>query len=210
MKTLLNIDKWNRKEHFNFFNQFDEPYFGIVVDIECSRAYKYCKEQEYSFFHYYLYQAIKTANIIESFRYRIENEQVFIYDKVHATSTIGRDDHTFAFSYIPYVDTFEEFSFLAQIEIMNIRNSVGLGINENTSRNDVIHFSPLPWLHYKGVTHSRNFKYKESVPKITFGKYQHSNKNLLMPVSVNVHHALMDGYHVAQYFELFQELMNEK
>ena len=30
-----------------------------------------------------------------------------------------------------------------------------------------------------------------------------------MPVSVHVHHALVDGVHVGQYIEEFQKLMNE-
>jgi chloramphenicol O-acetyltransferase type A len=29
-----------------------------------------------------------------------------------------------------------------------------------------------------------------------------------MPVSVHVHHMLMDGYHVGQFIDAFQELMN--
>ena len=29
-----------------------------------------------------------------------------------------------------------------------------------------------------------------------------------MPVSINVHHALMDGYHVGLFIEKFQKLLN--
>jgi len=32
----------------------------------------------------------------------------------------------------------------------------------------------------------------------------------VMPVSVHVHHALMDGYHVGQYIELFGQLLLKK
>ncbi|MEL6943777.1 MAG: CatA-like O-acetyltransferase, partial [Bacteroidota bacterium] len=31
-----------------------------------------------------------------------------------------------------------------------------------------------------------------------------------MPVSIHAHHALMDGFHVGQYIERFQKLMNEE
>ncbi|MDB5000637.1 MAG: chloramphenicol acetyltransferase [Mucilaginibacter sp.] len=30
-----------------------------------------------------------------------------------------------------------------------------------------------------------------------------------MPVSITVHHGLMDGYQVGQYIDLFQKLLNE-
>ena len=36
-----------------------------------------------------------------------------------------------------------------------------------------------------------------------------NNGIMTMPVSIHVHHALMDGYHVAQFIDKFQKLMNE-
>jgi chloramphenicol O-acetyltransferase type A len=29
MKTIIEIDKWNRKEHYLFFSKFEEPFFGV-------------------------------------------------------------------------------------------------------------------------------------------------------------------------------------
>ena len=49
MKQLLNIDTWNRKDHFNFFNKFDSPYFGITIDVDCTNAYLRAKEQNIPF-----------------------------------------------------------------------------------------------------------------------------------------------------------------
>jgi chloramphenicol O-acetyltransferase type A len=60
------------------------------------------------------------------------------------------------------------------------------------------------------VTHARNFKFNDSVPKITFGRFSQRNHKKIMPVSINVHHGLMDGYHVGQYLELFEQLINDK
>ena len=44
MKTLIDIDNWNRKEHFQFFSKFDEPFFGVTVKVDCTTAYKKAKE----------------------------------------------------------------------------------------------------------------------------------------------------------------------
>jgi chloramphenicol O-acetyltransferase type A len=44
---------------------------------------------------------------------------------------------------------------------------------------------------------------------MSFGKMTESDGKLTMPVSVHVHHALIDGLHVGQYIDLFQQLMNE-
>jgi len=39
MKTKLDISSWNRKDHFAFFKQFEEPFFGVTVPIDCTTAY---------------------------------------------------------------------------------------------------------------------------------------------------------------------------
>lgn len=210
MKRPLDIETWNRKEHFRFFSSCDEPLFGIVADIDVTDGYKFCREKDIPFFLYYHFKSITAVNQIEVFRYRIENSEVFIYDTIHVTTTVSRTDNTFAFAFIPFTGSFKEFTELAKAEIEKIRNSTGIGITENTGRSDVIHFSTVPWISFTGVTHARNYKYHDSVPKITFGKYFHKNNRLIMPVSINVHHGLMDGYHVGKFLELLEQLINDK
>lgn len=197
MKSAIDLNTWNRKEHFEFFNNFDEPLFGIVADIDCTNALSFCQENQFSFFHFYLYQSLRSANLVEAFRYRIEDGKPVVYDVVHASSTISRPDKTFGFSFISFTDNFRNFSHDAEMETAAVAATSGLRLNENTSRNDVIHFSVLPWISFKGLTHARHFQYRDSVPKITFGKYYQSGNKLLMPVSVNAHHGLMDALHVS-------------
>ena len=209
MKKYFFTKKWNRKEHFEFFSQFDDPFFGIVDEIDITKAQNMCKAQNISFFIYYHFQAINAINKIEEFRYRIENNKVVVYDTINATTTLARADNTFSFSFIPFSKSLDEFSENAKKVIKSIKNSKGLGLNENTSRLDTIHFSTLPWISFKGVTHARNFKYPDSTPKITFGKFFHKGDKVLMPVAVNAHHGLMDAFHVAQYLKLFQKLLNK-
>lgn len=201
MKSIIELHTWNRKEHFEFFNGFDEPFFGIVSDVDCTEAFSVCRENRISFFHFYLFQALRAANQVEAFRYRIEDEKPVIYNVVHASSTISRPDKTFGFSFIPYVESFGDFSELAKKETEAVAAISGLRLNENTSRKDVIHFSVLPWINFKSLTHARHFQYKDSIPKITFGKYYKSGNRLLMPVSVNAHHGLMDALHVSLFLD---------
>jgi len=59
MKTLIDIEQWNRKEHFLFFSQFEEPFFGATVNIDRTQAYKTAKEKGNSFFYILFIQNIK-------------------------------------------------------------------------------------------------------------------------------------------------------
>ena len=98
------------------------------------------------FFLYYLYHAVQAVNAVENLRYRIEGEQVYCYDRIHASATIGRADHTFAFSFIEQRDDLAEFVRGAQVEIAAVQASEGLRLSPATARPDVIHFSALPWV----------------------------------------------------------------
>lgn len=202
----LDIKSWNRKEHFKFFNQYEEPFFGITLEIDCTIAYQKTKESGSSFFIYYLHKSLQAVNEIEAFRYRIDaQDRVIIHDKINAGATINRPDGTFGFSYIDYNASFEIFEANAKIEIERVQKSNDL---IPAPSDDVVFFSSIPWINFTSISHSRSFKMKDSIPKISFGKYLVKDGKKMMPVSIHVNHALMDGFHVGQYAVLFQELLN--
>ena len=207
---IKNIENWNRKEHFEFFSKYDNPFLGIVTEIDCSKAFKISKGNKLSFFSYYLHKSILAVNKIEEFKYRIQDKNVVTFDSIHAAATIGRKDGTFGFSFIPFSTDFDTFNSKLLKEIEEVERSSGLRLNENGKRNDVIHYSIFPWRKFTGISHSRNFNTEDSVPKIAFGKaFTHEGRKML-PVSIDAHHGLVDGLHVAQFLDEFQKSMNEE
>ena len=206
----LDLATWNRKEHFEFYRRFDEPFHGICIDIDCTSAYETAKRNGSSFFLYYLHRSLVAVNEIEPFRYRIDGDSVGVCEKIHAAPTIGRDDGTFGFAFMEFKSDFEEFQLLAKPEIDRVRQGSGLMISEKTGLPNTIHYSALPWISFTALSHARSFSRPDSTPKISFGKIREVNGRRIMPVSIHVHHALVDGYHVGQYVERFQQLMNEQ
>lgn len=207
MPHKLNIATWDRREHFQFFRRFEEPFFGVCAEVDCTLAYQQTKELDTSFFLYYLHKSIIAVNQTEPFRYRIVGDDVIVHENVGASATINRENGTFGFSYIPYAEDFREFAQLARTEIERIRSTSGL--EPATASEGVIHYSSLPWIKFTSVSHARSLSHADSIPKISFGKMTEIDGKRTMPVSVHVHHALMDGFHVSQHLELFQELLNQ-
>lgn len=208
MKNELDMKTWVRRLHFEFFKDFDEPFFGITADVDCTEAYLSYKSIDTSFFLSYLHKSLVTVNGIEEFRYRIEGDQVYVYDEIGASATINRLDGTFGFSYITFKEDYKEFEkgALAEIERVKTDNQLVPG---STSAN-IIHYSSVPWIKFTSLSHARKHDGLDSVPKISFGKIYQEGDTYKMPVSVHVHHALMDGYHVGRYFEQFEKLLNYK
>ncbi|SDR80695.1 chloramphenicol acetyltransferase [Christiangramia echinicola] len=206
MKSELDVSTWKRKEHFEFFSNFEEPFFGLTVDLDCTTAYNKCKKEGISFFLFYLHLASKAVNSIENFRYRIVEGKVFIYDQINASATISRPDNTFGFSHIIHDEDFKVFLENAGKEMKRIQSGSGLMLEE--VRQNEVHYSALPWVKFTSLSHSRSFSAEDSCPKISFGKLSLVDGKRMMPVSIHVHHALMDGYHVGLFVEKFQELLN--
>lgn len=207
MKQKLNLDTWNRKEHFLFFSQMEEPFFGITTQIDCTKAYARAKQSGVSFFTYYLHKTLVAVNQTENFRYRIIDKEVYLFERIDASATILRDDKTFGFSLMEYSENLSEFAEITKKEIERIHNTTGL-ITRDFEIN-LIHFSAVPWIDFTSYSHARSFTFPDSCPKISFGKMVEENGKKTMAMAVHVHHGLADGYHVGQFLTLFQKGMNE-
>lgn len=202
----LDIDDWNRKEHYEHFKKFFDPYFGVVVDVEVTETYRYSREHKVSFFALYLHACLKAINSIDNLKYRIVNDQVVIYDVIHASATILRDDATFGFSFVHFAEKFDDFNKNLAREKDRILGSTDLYPPVNT--NNCIYCSALPWTHFSGHKEPISGR-EESIPKLAFGKFKKKEGKLMMPVSISVNHALVDGYHVGVFFENFQKELNK-
>lgn len=207
MKQKLTIETWNRKEHFLFFKQMEEPFFGVTVIADCTKAYEKAKELGISFFSYYLHKTLVAVNIVEPFRYRIIEDEVYVFDRIDASATILREDKTFGFSMIEFNEDVHEFAIITSKEISRIQTTTGLFTAEYPE--NLIHFSALPWVNFTSFSHARSFTWPDSCPKISFGKMVEENGKKTMSMSVHVHHGLIDGYHVGEFIALFEKLMND-
>lgn len=204
MRQLIDIRNWNRKEIYLFFKDFEEPYYGITVDVDCTEALRFTRSKEISFFLYYLYLTLKAVNQTEAFKYRIEEDELYLYDVINGSATIDRDDGTFGFSFIPYFENLDLFLEKATEEVTEVRTSNRL-IRSELGEN-IIHFSAVPWIRFTNVSHPRRFSRRDSIPKITIGKYFQEGDRKKIPVSVHVNHAVADGLHVGEFYQTLQEL----
>ena len=206
MKQKIDISCWNRKEHFEFFNTFEEPFFGITTQIDMTIAYEKAKKLQIPFFVYYLHKTIAAINQVENFRYRIEENEVVLYDEIDASATIMREDKIFGFSFMKFHSDIQEFTKIAQTEIERIQINPGLFTREFPE--NIIHFSAVPWINFTGLTHSRKFTIKDSCPKVSYGKLMTDNGKKTMAMTVLAHHGLVDGYHMGLFVDALQNLLN--
>ncbi len=208
MKHIINIDTWDRKSNFLHFMTYSNPYFGITCNVDCTKARKYAKAQGISFFLYYFYQSLSAANAIPVFRTRLEDKNPVIYDMVHGSPTVLRNDGGLGFAMLEYVDTLPEFLKKAVPELAQVKAQTYLDASQDCP--DTIYYSILPWIRFTSVSHPLDLPNTEGVPIFTFGKTFNEEDRLMMPVGIHAHHALVDGMHIAEFVAAFQERLNRK
>lgn len=207
MKQYLDIDSWNRKELFTHFRQLADPTFGLVTKVDVTKTYENAKNNNYSFFTRYLHACMNAINSVENLKYRIEGDKIVVYDIIHASATIARPDKTFGFSFIEYSEDFTVFDTNFKIEKERIITTTNLFPPKYSP--GCIHCSAIPWVDFTGHKEPFSGNKDDSVPQLAFGKIIQENDKKLMSVAINVNHALVDGYHIGQFFDNFQLELNK-
>lgn len=205
MKSF-DVNSWSRKEQYLFFKEYDDPIFGVVAEVEITNLFRFARKKKISFFLGSLYCSNLAVNDIENFRLRFNNDEVVLFDQVQLGSTILKEDKSFTFCYLEMKDTIEHFCTEGRKQVDEQLNFNDF--NPKDDRLDIIYYSVLPWIRFSAIKHPSKRDSLFSIPQIVFGKYFEKDKRIYIPVSVEVNHALMDGYHVGQYFELFQKVID--
>ena len=208
METFLDLETWSRRDHFYFFRAYDNPYFNLCTEMDVTVLKARARErQDLSISIALFYASLAAANGVEPFRYRIRDQRVFVHREIHAGTTVLREDESFGFGYFPYRRDFHSFSNSAREELERVKGTKVLEPSAETD--DLIHYSVIPWVSFTSFSHARRWNTDDSIPKLVFGKFFERAGRWRLPVSVEVHHALMDGLHVGRFLEGFQALLDD-
>jgi chloramphenicol O-acetyltransferase type A len=204
----FDIHSWNRKSQYDFFKTYDDPFFNLTTELDVTNLYDYCKKNQLSFFLACLHFAVESANEILEFRLRIVDDTIFEFEHIDIGSTVLNEDNTFSFCYFKRKE--DVFAFDINGKSILKKHSEEDEFDSNKQSLNLIYASSVPWISFTSIKHARSIEREKSgIPKFVFGKFSNSAKAKKMPFSIEVHHALMDGYHVGKFLEIFQKKIDE-
>lgn len=205
MGRYIDLDTWRRRPHFLLFREYDRPHFSVTAAVDVSACYAASRGSEgASFTLAMLFAAMSAANAVEAFRLRLREDAVWCHDAVAIGCTVLRPDRTFGFAYFAHETSFSRFEAEGKKEMERARAGTALG-DEREADDATLHATVLPWVRFSSFTNA--MRREDSVPKITFGKRYADGSAWYVPVCVEMHHALVDGIDVGEFFERFQDLL---
>jgi len=203
MPEYLDTEAWSRRHLFRLFKDYDAPYFNVCADVDVTALLAFARERGLSCSVTYHFLSTKTANELEPFRYRLHGERVLVHERVDAGAIVLLPDDSFTFVYFDFEEDFTAFHDRARAAVERARREPP-PLDARADRDDLVYHSVIPWVSFTSISHARHSRLRNGIPKVTFGKYRDVAGRTLMPVSVEVNHALMDGLHVGRFFERFQ------
>lgn len=208
MKTI-DIDNWERKEHFNFFRRMDYPQFNVCANIDITNFYYFMKKKRIPFYYAMIYAATVAANEVENFRYRIRDNGVVLHEKLHPSFAFLDETKGDIFKIVlaEMKDDISEYAAFAD-EKAKAQTSY-FALEEHGDRDDLVYISGIPWISFTSISHAITLNNADSIPKISWGKYFLDGNKTMLPLSVQIHHSLADGVHVGLYYKKLQQYLDE-
>ncbi len=193
----------HRKKHFEFFRAMNHPHFNVTAQVDISYLAAYIKDNDLPFSLTMVYFLSRTANEIPEFRWRIRGEDVVEHEAVHPSYTVATESaDVFSFCTVPYSAEYD--SFIHNAKEIEQKMWEDPNLEDEEGRDDYLFLSALPWIRFTSMQHAMQEHPGDCVPRISWGKYYTSENRTWLPVSVQVHHALVDGRHTGAYFELLE------
>ena len=198
----VDLDAWPRRTTYEFFKNYADPFFNFSANVDVTKLRRFCRENKLAFSIAALFYAQQVANSIREFRFRWLGDKVVEFESIEATQTILNDDETFSFCYFesrPTVFEYVEAGRASREKYLKLKT-----FDVEADRIDMIYYSVIPWVSFTSFKHATSGDRTQTVPRIVFGKVFADGGRELMPLSVEAHHAMMDGIHVGRFFERFQ------
>jgi chloramphenicol O-acetyltransferase type A len=201
----IDLQTWPRRKQFEMFSHFDYPQFGLTAPVDITAFHAYTKQRQTSFTIALIYLFSLTANQMPCFRWRIRGQQVVEHDVVNPSSTVLSANEQISFCTIPFNSIYPAFAAKAAQMMTHCQQHPTL---DDDGHDDLLFLSALPWVAFTGLVHPIHMHPVDSVPRISWGKFYPEGERLKMPLSLQAHHALMDGLHLGRYYEQVQTYLD--
>lgn len=205
--TKVDIDKWSRGSLFQFYIEKMRIVMSLTVDINVAPLITYTKKNGLKFYPAMIWVVSKVINSHDEFKYSWDTDGNLIrWDSISPSYTVfNQDDECFSKFVTEYTDDIFEFYKRTMDDQKKYQEERAIIGNQPQNFFDV---SCLPWVKYKHFDVHVFDEGKFLAPVLTWGKYEMQNGNALMPLTMNIHHAVADGFHLSRFFNEVQELID--
>lgn len=198
-------DNWIRKEYFEHYYESIPCTYSMSVKLDITKI----KEKKLKLYPAMLYYLTTVVNRHSEFRTAFNDKgELGVYDEMIPSYTVfNKDTETFTNLWTEYSSNLDEFCVNYENDIKEYGNKEGMIGKPDIPVNNFT-VSMIPWTTFEGFNLNLQKGYDYLVPIFTMGKYYEEKQKNILPLAIQVHHAVCDGFHVCRFINELQELIN--
>ncbi|OUQ07089.1 type A chloramphenicol O-acetyltransferase [Erysipelatoclostridium sp. An15] len=202
---IIDRENWSRKEYFEHYFSNVPCTYSMTTKLDITKIIE-SKKKLYPAMLYYL-----TTIVNRHVEFRIafnKDNELGAYDEILPCYTIfHKDTETFSNLWTVYCKDYEEFYKMYENDLRQYGNQKGMFGKPDVPDN-CFTVSMIPWVSFEGFNLNLQKEYDYLLPIFTMGKYYEENGRILLPLAIQVHHAVCDGFHLCRFINELQELIN--
>jgi len=203
MKTEINPQETSRAEAFGLWMSSPMPMVTLVKTIDVSRIRKVSRKTGVKFNVMMCWCIGKAASSIDEFFLLPEKDRLYRYDKLAINIVVQNSKGGLSLCDVPYSDDIRQFA----ADYQDLTCSAAETCKSTSLEGHmIIGTSALPQTELDCIVNQYSGRYNN--PFLAWGRYRKGLFKTTLPLSLQFHHAQMDGLQACRFLDNLQEELN--
>ncbi len=208
MFNKIDMQNWNRKNSYNHYVDSVPCTYSMTVNLDITNFLEVVRLGHKKFFPVVLYALSQIVNTHQEFRMDIdEDKNVGYYDYSNPCYTIFHSEtETITNVWTEHTTDLEIFINSYNNDISKYKDN--LSYSKPLVGKNYFNVSCIPWTSFTGFNLNLQKGYEYLPPIFTIGKYFPEGDKTMLPLAIQVHHAVCDGFHISRFVNELQDYLN--
>lgn len=208
MSTPVEFASWPRRAHYEFFKDMAWPFFSLTFPVDVTRLRSWAKGEGVSFYYSMVWAVTRAMEGVPAFLYKDRGPDGIVrHDRLVPSFTdLNPGEELF---HITTLDAGPDMADFARRARSASRSQKQLIVPSPWESDALVYFTCLPWFPLSALTNERDPDPADSIPRVAWGAWRQAGERLLLDLSLELNHRLLDGGHVGAFSRALSGILND-
>ena len=202
----IDYDTWPRRPYFEHYHRDVPCWYSVTADVDITALLRHLRAEGLRFYPAIIYGIARMVNADPALRTAMDGTgAIGVYDRVDPTYTVfHKDDETFSVLWTAYRTDLAGFCRDWEADRARYGDIHAIEARPPEVGQGLFNISAVPGVSFRALHLELPEANDYLLPIFTLGRYREENGRTLLPLAVQVHHGVADGFHVGRLFTRLQ------